>query len=110
MALEVQAYEVCKQTVSKTLREFWLAENGMSDIYQASSVPPQNDNWTETRFKIHVREVSPAIDEATQGLVEALIHIKVCANEKPRDKFLVTHFVEIASEALASYRAWRDKE
>jgi len=40
-------------------REFWITENGISDIYQASAVPPQNKSWTEQRFKIYVREVVP---------------------------------------------------
>lgn len=40
-------------------REFWITEENISDIHHASGVPPQNDTWTEKRFKIHVREIVP---------------------------------------------------
>jgi hypothetical protein len=40
-------------------REFWVTEENISDIHHASGAPPQNDSWTEKRFKIHVREIFP---------------------------------------------------
>lgn len=91
-------------------KEFWVSENGMLDIYDASSVPPQSDSWTETRFKIHVREVSPEYDALVEEMIEACSTFKKGFDKGFPNSLNTVEARDAILDAVVKLEAYRAKE
>lgn len=85
--------------MTKPLREWWVGETRYKGLLVSNTDP--KECWPGAKT-FHVREVSPALDAAVEGLVEALTDAI-----KSGDGLISTSCMEYALEA---YRAARGEK